>query len=191
MVGAHARLAIGLPIAGDGPSAVLAGWAGAPIEWEAVVAASEGRHEDAVAAFVRAADTWRGQDVRGEARCRWAAGEAARQADLPSAVELLRAAESVADRTQQRPLAAGVRRSMRTLGVHRSAPRAHAPSGLSQREEEVLGLVGTGSTSAEIGASLGIAVSTVDSLVRSAVVKLGAANRRAAAARLREMRRGA
>jgi len=80
---------------------------------------------------------------------------------------------------------------MRTLGVHRSAPRAHAPSGLSQREEEVLGLVGTGSTSAEIGASLGIAVSTVDSLVRSAVVKLGAANRRAAAARLREMRRGA
>ena len=55
----------------------------------------------------------------------------------------------------------------------------------------MLDLVGTGSTSAEIASSLGIAVSTVDSLVRSAVVKLGAANRRAAAARLREVRGGA
>jgi len=191
MVGAHARLALGLPIAGDAPGDVLAGWAGAPVEWQALVAASEGHHADAVGELVRAADAWRGRDARAEARCRWAAGESARLAELSAASTLLEAAEEVAERTQQRPLAARVRRSMRAMGLHRPAARVQAPSGLSQREEEVLDLVGTGSTSAEIASSLGIAVSTVDSLVRSAVVKLGAANRRAAAARLRDLRGGA
>jgi len=79
-------------------------------------------------------------------------------------------AEEVAERTQQRPLTARVRRSMRALGVHRSAGRARTPSGLSQREEEVLDLVGAGSTSASSASSAQVVVIATNAwLVNSTV----------------------
>lgn len=54
--------------------------------------------------------------------------------------------------------------------------------GLTAREERVLRLVGGGMSSKSIGATLSIAPSTVDSIVKSAMRKLGVSNRRAAAA---------
>lgn len=56
---------------------------------------------------------------------------------------------------------------------------------LSQREAQILVLVGQGLQTRLIAARLGISATTVDSHVRSAVRKLGAENRRHAAAQLR------
>jgi len=83
------------------------------------------------------------------------------------------------------------RQKMRRAGIRsipagpRSATRAD-PRGLTRREHEVLTLVGAGLTSAEIAARLFIAAKTVDHHVASAVGKLGAPSRAAAAASLRQ-----
>ncbi|HEY7274793.1 MAG TPA: AAA family ATPase [Trebonia sp.] len=83
------------------------------------------------------------------------------------------------------------RRKMRRAGIRsipvgpRSATRAD-PLGLTRREHEILTLVGAGLTSAEIAARLFISAKTVDHHVASAVGKLGASSRAAAAARLRQ-----
>jgi DNA-binding CsgD family transcriptional regulator/tetratricopeptide (TPR) repeat protein len=83
------------------------------------------------------------------------------------------------------------RQKMRVAGIRsipagpRSATRAD-PLGLTKREHEILTLVGTGLTSAEIAARLFISAKTVDHHVASAVGKLGAPSRAAAAASLRQ-----
>ena len=68
---------------------------------------------------------------------------------------------------------------MHTSGGSRTARH---PSGLTEREVEVLLLVADGLSTPDIAARLRVARSTVDTLVRSARQKLGARTRREAAA---------
>jgi DNA-binding CsgD family transcriptional regulator len=62
----------------------------------------------------------------------------------------------------------------------------HAPASLSGREREVLALVGEGLHDDEIAARLGIARSTVGSLLRTAMATLGVHSRAEAVARMAE-----
>jgi DNA-binding CsgD family transcriptional regulator len=72
----------------------------------------------------------------------------------------------------------------RAAGVAWRARRGEAAFGLTPREVEVLRLVGAGLSSRVIARRLGVSIATVETHVRSSVAKLGAPNRRAAAARL-------
>jgi DNA-binding CsgD family transcriptional regulator len=81
------------------------------------------------------------------------------------------------------PMLARVHRAQRELGVPQRARRfGRGHASVTPREMEVLGLVAQGLTSRLIGARLGIAPATVDSLVRTATSKLGVRRRRQAAA---------
>ena len=83
------------------------------------------------------------------------------------------------------PLAAQVRRSLRSLGRRTSPSAAVAILGLTERETTVLGLVADGLTSPQIAARLQVSRSTVETVVRHAIAKLGARSRREAAAQVR------
>lgn len=181
LIGAHAALDVGVAIPGPAPSAALPAWQAAPVEWAALVAAEEGRTEDAVAGFLAAADGWVGNDIRSEGRCRWAAGSVAAGAGRADAPDLLLAAEALAEAGGLDAVLARIRRSLRSVGVARRAATVAGAGGLTGREEAVLALVAEGRTSVGIAAELGIEPSTVDSFVRSAMQKLGAGTRMAAA----------
>jgi DNA-binding CsgD family transcriptional regulator len=139
--------------------------------------------EDAVECFRTAAQLWAPFHRRGELRCLWAAGEAARLAgDRTGAVELLEEAERRITAHGMLPLLARVHRSLRAAGVRRSAPRTRAPNDLlTRRQRELLELVGAGLTNAQIAQRLGISRHTVVSQLGSAVTKLGATSRTQAA----------
>ena len=79
------------------------------------------------------------------------------------------------------PLLARVGHSLRRAGVRRSAAGAARSGVLTARERAVLRLVADGLSSREIGAHLGVAPSTVDSQVKSAMRKLGTHTRAHAA----------
>jgi DNA-binding NarL/FixJ family response regulator len=88
--------------------------------------------------------------------------------------------------------ASNLRRRMRADGVRRiprgPRPASRAgPAGLTPRQVEVLELIASGATNAEIAAALVIAPKTVDHHVSAVLAKLGVTSRReagAAAARL-------
>ncbi|GAA1847674.1 AAA family ATPase [Pseudonocardia ailaonensis] len=88
-----------------------------------------------------------------------------------------------------RPAAALVRRRLRDLGVAvvprgpKPATRAN-PAGLTDRQLEILQLVASGATNAEIAARLVLSVRTVDHHVSATLQKLGVTSRREAAAAL-------
>jgi DNA-binding CsgD family transcriptional regulator len=128
--------------------------------------------------FHRAAATWAPYHRRGELRCRWAQGEALRLAgDGVRAATVLESVECAAESDGHAMVLARIRRSLRQLGVRRTAARTSDPSGLTGREREVLELVGQGLSNAQIAARLGIGRSTVVTLVESASTKLGATSR--------------
>jgi ATP/maltotriose-dependent transcriptional regulator MalT len=99
---------------------------------------------------------------------------------------------AVLDDLSARPLAARVRTRLRALGVTRiprgpsEETRAH-PAGLTVRQNDVLRLLVQGHTNAEIARDLVLSVRTVDSHVAALLAKLGARDRRDAAARAAEL----
>jgi DNA-binding CsgD family transcriptional regulator len=126
----------------------------------------------------RAAELWT------ERGCSYAAALAlADAADEPA----LREALALLDGLGAVATARVVRRTMRRLGVRsvpagpRRATRNH-PLGLTERERQVLDLLCTGSSNAQIAERLVIATKTVDHHVSAVLAKLGAPTRAAASA---------
>jgi DNA-binding NarL/FixJ family response regulator len=135
--------------------------------------------------FADAAQQWLPRQQRASRRSRWGQAEAQRLAgDLPGALSTLEALREELRAAGHHALQGRVDRSMRAAGRRRGAGRSADRLGLTARERHVLGLVGVGLTSTEIAGRLQISVPTVEGHVRSAVTKLGAANRRQAAAML-------
>ena len=168
----------GPPVRGN-YSAMLAA---VPDELTGISMLTAGAPGDAVDAFDRAAASWGAYHRRGELRCRWAAGEAARRAGAPDAVDRLTHAEERASQLGMTPLLSRVHRSLRAAGVRRSAPvRRTGVREVTQRERQVLELVGAGLTNAEIAARLGVSRYTVISQIGTASAKLGASSRSQAA----------
>lgn len=135
--------------------------------------------------FAAAADAWSGRHHPAVLRCRLAAAE--RRLPAPDAVAAVEATAAEAERLGFRVLASAARRAL-----HRSGVRTRADSGtrggtLSPREREVLRHVAQGASSREIGNLIGVAPSTVDTQVKSAMQKLGARTRLQAAALAAEL----
>jgi DNA-binding CsgD family transcriptional regulator len=90
------------------------------------------------------------------------------------------------------PLARLIRAGLRQLGVAH-VPRGPVgatrqnPAGLTERQVQVLRLLGQGCSNAEIADRLVVSPRTVDSHVAAVLAKLGVATRRAAAARARDL----
>jgi DNA-binding CsgD family transcriptional regulator/tetratricopeptide (TPR) repeat protein len=117
--------------------------------------------------------------------------QAAALADSPNPADLLHAV-SLLEALHAAPLARRVRTRLRELGVT-GVPRGPAsaaqanPAGLTDRQLEVLRLLSSGHTNAEIADQLVVSVRTVDRHVAEVFAKLGVNSRRQAAARAREM----
>jgi ATP/maltotriose-dependent transcriptional regulator MalT len=100
--------------------------------------------------------------------------------------EALLEALAIFDRLGATATAAHVRRQLRERGVR--APRGPRPTtrelphGLTPRQHEVLALIATGATNAEIAEQLVVSPKTVDHHVSAVLAKLGVASRREAAA---------
>ena len=127
-----------------------------------------------------AAAAWRA--IGHELDAAWALCDAGTEAALREALARFDAmgATGAALRVRRRLRAAGVRRIPR-------GPRGAArddPEGLTARQREVLELLAEGATNAEIAQRLVISTKTVDHHVSAVLAKLGAANRREAAALL-------
>lgn len=142
-----------------------------------VVAAPDGDHPFAVQArgdWKRAAELWR------ERGCPY--HEASALAESPEEAELL-AALTILDRIGAAPLARRVRAELRHRGVRGiprgpSAPTRGNPEGLTDRQLDILRLVATGLTNAQIAERLVLSVRTVDSHVAAVLAKLGVSTRR-------------
>jgi DNA-binding CsgD family transcriptional regulator/tetratricopeptide (TPR) repeat protein len=116
---------------------------------------------------------------------------AAALAESPDPADLLTALAPL-DALGARPLAALVRARLRRLGVAH-VPRGPVqatlgnPAGLTDRQLEVLRLLSTGLSNAEIAKRLFVSTRTVDSHVAAVLDKLGVGSRRDAAARAVEL----
>lgn len=177
----EAKVGIGLPVFGHGapwPWAGMAFWAwkaGAlgefPEQLEAThFAHSQGRHREAAA-------VWHG--IGRPYQQALALADSSDEADLREALEIFLQLGAT-------PMARILTGTLRDLGATQipRGPRRDTqrhPAGLTNRESEVLSLVGEGLTNAEIAARLVLSTKTVDHHVSAVLRKLGAKNRAAAA----------
>jgi DNA-binding CsgD family transcriptional regulator len=187
VVGAWARFELGEPPTWPAMPALRKMTEGAAIELEALRALANGHASAAAKQFEASAEAWTGRHARGELRARWAAGESRRRAgDAKTATAWLLALEERLVAIEARALLARVHRSLRLLGVRRSAAPDAAPgSPLSGREREILALVASGLRDREIAAQLGLSRWAVVRAVESASARLGARTRAEAVALLR------
>lgn len=157
-------------------------FAGIAEEVTAIHLLTSGRPCEAADAFALAAATT--PAVLPQVRCRWAEAEARRRCgDVDAAVDLLTALDAEATERGFVWITARIRQSLRAAGVSLGDPTPIDRSRpVSAREHEVLQLVATGATNAEIAVRLGVSRRTIESHIDSARLKLGAANRAQAAA---------
>lgn len=106
--------------------------------------------------------------------------------------DLIRRGLDGLDRLGAAAVAAKVRRDLRAGGMtvvpaRRTTTTLHNPAGLTTRQTEVLRLMHLGLTYAEVAARLQLSVKTVEHHVSAVISKLGAANRRDAVRRAREL----
>ncbi|GAA3827173.1 helix-turn-helix transcriptional regulator [Nocardioides panacisoli] len=152
---------------------------GALREVDAIALLREEEYEAAAVAFANAAAAYEGTHQRAGARCRWAHGEALRLAGDPAAAAALVDAEAHARGLRLVHVVSRCERSLRALGVRRSAATTRTDSSpLTARELEIVMLAAEGLTDKAIAARLGIAHRTVQTLVANARRKVGAENRR-------------
>lgn len=152
---------------------------GARPEWNGL--ASTAHRDDSAAAdhFHEAAALWGPFHAPRALVCAWAAAEALRRADRPSAARS--ALLDVLERTEAmsfEPLAARARRSLRLLGQRVDRTNKGATGArLTAREREVMDLVARGLNNLEIARRMGLGRPTVARMLSNAMLKLGAESR--------------
>jgi DNA-binding CsgD family transcriptional regulator/tetratricopeptide (TPR) repeat protein/energy-coupling factor transporter ATP-binding protein EcfA2 len=130
-----------------------------------------------------AAQVWRAAGFRYE--------HAAALTESPDPDDLL-AALSILDGLGAEPLARIVRTRLKTLGVSRiprgpAAATRHHPAGLTERQAEIVRLLATGMTNADIASHLVLSVRTVENHVAATLEKLEASTRKEAVARAHDL----
>lgn len=144
--------------------------------------ARPGAATDAAERFLDAATAHERSLWREALRCRWAAGDALREAgEADRSREVLVALRGACRDIGYVALDPRIDRSLRLLGVTTSRPSGPSGSALTGRQAEILLLVGDGLSTTEIAAVLHLSPATVDTHVRNAMRTLGARTRREAA----------
>jgi DNA-binding CsgD family transcriptional regulator len=147
-------------------------------EGRALLCLAESQAAEAEHLFEEAASLWQGSWWDGELRCMWGAGLAALyEGSTERSRKRLLEAEQVAQAAGHAPMLRRIERSLRQAGVRRSTGVKSSARTLSAREQEVLDLVGEGLRTREIATRLGVAPSTVDSQIKSAMRKLNSRTR--------------
>ena len=153
-------------------------FAGVAPELDAIDALRRDDMLGAAGHFARAVEAYRDRYVSRMVRCAWFEGEALRLAGAPAAADTLVAAEREARIRGMVPIRIHCERSLRALGVRRSAQVVRsAASPLTERETEISKLVADGLTDGEIAHRLGLQRRTVQTVLATARRKLGAENR--------------
>jgi DNA-binding NarL/FixJ family response regulator len=170
-----------VPSAGDWP-AVAPAFRGWEQEVRALQALSSGRYREAATLFASAAEAWAGNFLRDELRARAGLAEAL------FALGDSEGAEDVVSKAVARARAVGLAAAEAQLTRARHKPPVPVRRDLTDREREVVGLVGRGLSSGDIARELGVTRSTVETHVREAMAKLGARTRVQAALLLEPVR---
>jgi DNA-binding CsgD family transcriptional regulator len=155
--------------------------AGARPEGEGLVLLHAGLADAAAGCFADAAVRWSSFDRPRSLLCRWAEGEALRLAGRESAAkERLQFVLDEAMAMGHAVIELRARRSLRRAGVRTAGharPRASSGLRLTDRERELVGLVGRGLTNIEIARRMGLGRPTVSRTLSNAMAKLGAESR--------------